>query len=196
MRQRQHQKQHSRQRILETAAGQFRREGYSATGISSVMQESQLTNGAFYAHFESKEELLIESASEAARQMRAQWIEGLEDLSPAERVPELLERYVSVEHRDYPEAGCIVPTLGAEVARQSEAVKQGFERQVGITLEALIDDLAALGADEPEQTAWSLLSFGVGAILLSRTVSGAELSDAILETALSQAKFLAASSYE
>lgn len=191
---RQQQKKLTRQRILDTAASQFRRQGYSATGISEVMQQSELTNGAFYAHFCSKEELLIEAACEAGRQMREQWIDGLQALMPKQRLLIMLERYLDADHRDNPELGCIVPTLGAEIARQSVAVKHGFQRQTQISLQPMIDDLEALGAPEPEVTAWSLLSLCAGAILVSRSMAQRKLSDAVLSNTLEQAKILVAAS--
>lgn len=191
---RQQQKKLTRQRILDTAASQFRRRGYSATGISELMQQSELTNGAFYAHFSSKEELLIEAACEAGRQMREQWIDGLQELTPEQRVTIMLERYLGADHRDNPELGCTVPALGAEIARQGAAVKRGFQRQVQISLQPMIDDLESLGVQEPETTAWSLLSLCAGAILVSRSMAQRKLSDAVLSNTLEQAKILLAAS--
>src|ERR1700760_2523207 len=58
-------KDETRRRIIEVAARQFREQGFAAAGVAGVMAEAGLTNGAFYAHFESKEDLLRAVLDEA-----------------------------------------------------------------------------------------------------------------------------------
>ena len=48
----------TRQRIIDTASRQFRESGVAAVGIAGIMSGAGLTNGAFYAHFKSKEDLV------------------------------------------------------------------------------------------------------------------------------------------
>jgi len=184
---RKEQKARSRERILRTAAECFRSHGYNATGISEMMQKSGLTNGAFYAHFSSKDHLLSEVAVEAARQMLADWVKGIEGLSPYQRVEVLLDRYISTEHRDNPHTGCTLPTLGAEIARQNSDARQGVERQMQASLMPLTEALRELGIAEANALAWSLLSMCVGAITLARTVDDENLSSQIMDDTLCQA---------
>jgi TetR/AcrR family transcriptional repressor of nem operon len=187
---RQEQKSRSRQKILATAAECFREQGYSATGISELMQRSGLTNGAFYAHFSSKSELLEHSACEAAREMRENWVEGLDDLPPLERIDTMLARYIGKHHRDHAASGCTMPTLGAEISRSDDAVRLAVEREVKLSLQPLVEASAELGIDEPETLAWSLLSLCVGAITLARAVGDQARSDRILEDTLAQSRLM------
>ncbi len=46
-------------RILQAALGLFVRNGYHGTSISDITRKVGLTKGALYAHFNSKDELLI-----------------------------------------------------------------------------------------------------------------------------------------
>jgi AcrR family transcriptional regulator len=62
-------KQATRQRILEAAGRRFKEDGIDGAGVAAVMSDADLTNGAFYAHFASKEDLV---ANELADQLRAQ----------------------------------------------------------------------------------------------------------------------------
>src|SRR5215213_8299344 len=62
-------KQATRQRILEAAGRRFKRDGIDGAGVAAVMSDAGLTNGAFYAHFASKEDLV---AHVLADQLRAQ----------------------------------------------------------------------------------------------------------------------------
>src|ERR1043165_9898670 len=63
------QKQATRQRILEAAGRRFKQDGIDGAGVAAVMSDAGLTNGAFYAHFKSKEDLV---ANVLADQLRAQ----------------------------------------------------------------------------------------------------------------------------
>ena len=43
-----------RQRIIEAAGRRFNSDGIDGSGIAALMTDAGLTNGAFYAHFDSK----------------------------------------------------------------------------------------------------------------------------------------------
>src|SRR5215208_274935 len=62
-------KQATRQRILEAAGRRFKQDGIDAAGVAAVMSDAGLTNGAFYAHFKTKEDLV---ANVLAEQLRVQ----------------------------------------------------------------------------------------------------------------------------
>ena len=62
-------KQATRRRIVEAAGRRFKQDGIDGAGVATVMSDAGLTNGAFYAHFESKEDLV---ANVLADQLRTQ----------------------------------------------------------------------------------------------------------------------------
>ena len=51
-------RQATRQRIIDTAGRRFKRDGIDGSGIATFMADAGLTNGAFYAHFDSKDDLV------------------------------------------------------------------------------------------------------------------------------------------
>ncbi|MFZ2481929.1 MAG: TetR family transcriptional regulator, partial [Propioniciclava sp.] len=51
-------KQETRDRILDAAARRFKTDGLTGAGIGPVMADAGLTNGGFYAHFASKDDLI------------------------------------------------------------------------------------------------------------------------------------------
>src|ERR1044072_4567120 len=55
-------KQVTRQRILEKAGHRFKQDGIDGSGVSTLMSDAGLTNGAFYAHFESKDDIFSTAA--------------------------------------------------------------------------------------------------------------------------------------
>src|SRR5436190_19486127 len=62
-------KQATRHRIVEAAGRRFKQDGIDGAGVATVMSDAGLTNGAFYNHFTSKEDLV---AKVLADQLRAQ----------------------------------------------------------------------------------------------------------------------------
>ena len=89
-------KQATRQRILEAAGRRFKQDGIDGAGVAAVMSDAGLTNGAFYAHFASKEDLV---ANVLADQLRAQ--RHASTPSPRPRGLEAFIRaYLSPQHRD------------------------------------------------------------------------------------------------
>jgi AcrR family transcriptional regulator len=55
----------TRQRVLDEAQRLFRERGYAATSLEQIAEAADVTKGAIYGHFASKEDLLL-SAVEAA----------------------------------------------------------------------------------------------------------------------------------
>src|SRR5215469_10255623 len=53
-------KELTRQRIVEAASERFRSDGIDAVGVVSLMGDVGLTQGGFYNHFPSKEDLVRE----------------------------------------------------------------------------------------------------------------------------------------
>ena len=57
-------KQATRQRIIEAAGRRFKRDGIDGSGISTLMTDAGLTNGAFYTHFTSKDDLVATAVAD------------------------------------------------------------------------------------------------------------------------------------
>ena len=51
----------SREKILDAAAKRFRERGLDGIGVADLMKDAGFTHGGFYAHFESKEDLMAPS---------------------------------------------------------------------------------------------------------------------------------------
>ena len=61
-------KQQTHERIVDVAARAIRRHGYAGVGVADVMKEAGLTHGGFYAHFDSRDALLVEALERAGRE--------------------------------------------------------------------------------------------------------------------------------
>ena len=58
-------KERTRQRLLAEAQRLFRERGYAATSLEQIAEAAEVTKGAIYGHFASKEDLML-TAMEAA----------------------------------------------------------------------------------------------------------------------------------
>ena len=61
------------QKIVKDASQRVRAEGLKGAAVAAVMRDTGLTHGGFYKHFESKDELLMESLSEGFRDITTHW---------------------------------------------------------------------------------------------------------------------------
>ena len=129
-------KQETRQRIIQTAGRRFKRDGIDGSGIATLMSDAGLTNGAFYAHFASKEDLV---ATTVADQLRAQRASFSAQAPGRAGVEQYLREYLSVQHRDNPDDGCPSAALLDEIGRSTDATKRAYTDGALV----IIDDIAA-----------------------------------------------------
>ena len=61
-------KELSHARIVDVAAKAIRRAGYRGVGVADIMKEAGLTHGGFYAHFESRDALVVEAMAKAGQE--------------------------------------------------------------------------------------------------------------------------------
>ena len=182
MSQKAEQKQKSHAAILASAATLLRERGIRASSVGDVMKGAGLTVGGFYGHFDSKEHLFTEALRTTAHALWTGLLSRTAKGAPA-RPPALavLERYLSREHRDHPEAGCPLPSIAPEVAREGEPYRGALEGELSEFMRAFA---ALVGPGEPARhKALGVFAMMYGALSLSRAVRGTRLSDEFLEAA-------------
>ena len=171
-------KQQTRQRIIDSAGRRFKTDGIDGSGIATLMADAGLTNGAFYAHFASKDDLV---ATTVAAQLQAQRERYAEQVAGRAGLEQIVREYLSGEHRDNAAEGCPSAALLDEVARCDQATKRAFTEG---TL-AIVDDLARyLSPADPASvrgTVTSMFALMIGTLQLARAVADQGTSDEILE---------------
>jgi TetR/AcrR family transcriptional repressor of nem operon len=168
-------------RLLQVASEKFRKDGFAASGVAGIMSEVELTNGAFYAHFSSKDDLIEKSLEYANDQ---QW-EQFEKLISSGRLMELVEDYLSPGHRDHPATGCPSATLLPEIWRQQPGARHAYTRGVERLLAALEERLPD-ASDGPgrRETAMAVISLVIGGLQLARAVDNDPLSVELLQAGI------------
>ncbi|MFI8202536.1 TetR/AcrR family transcriptional regulator [Streptomyces sp. NPDC085937] len=162
------QAQENRQRVVETASRLFREQGTNVS-VADLMKAVGLTHGGFYKQFASKEALVDEATAYA--------FEETADAYPPEYgVREVVESYLSVEHRDGAAEGCPITGFAPDRARagsESEAHRV-YTEGVRRFADTLTDD---------DQDGFVRLCTMVGALTLSRATKGDPVSEQILTAA-------------
>src|ERR1700739_1971662 len=160
-------KQETHARIVRKASVRLREKGAHGIGVADLMKEAGLTHGGFYAHFDSRESLVIEAFNYAMDRANARWRNLAEETPPNRRLATIIEAYLSPVHRDDPGHGCAVPSLGAEIARESPKTRKAFAGK----LEQMIDMMADQILDVPRKTArkqaMAALATMMGTLVLS-----------------------------
>jgi TetR/AcrR family transcriptional repressor of nem operon len=174
----------TRRRIIEAAGRRLKRDGIDGSGIATLMSDAGLTNGAFYAHFSSKEDLVASVVQEELRMQTA----TLNGLAPGVAgVEQLVRGYLSPDHRDHREAGCPSAALLDEIGRSAEVTKDAYTAGT----KNLVDEIAArLSPEDPESAhgrALILFTMIIGTLQLARAVTDPDLSDEALAHGLRQA---------
>src|SRR6266568_3074902 len=177
-------KQATRRRIIETAGRRLKRDGIDGSGVATLMADAGLTNGAFYAHFASKDDLVAAAVAGQLREQR----ESLSAVTPGRAgVEQYVRAYLSVQHRDNPGDGCPSAALLDEIGRCTDATKRAYTDG----LLAVIDDVAARLAphDPPSARAQTLSVFALmaGTLQLSRALADRQLADEVLEQGIQNA---------
>ena len=169
----------TKRRILEAAGRRLKRDGIDGSGVATLMADAGLTNGAFYAHFDSKEDLVANTVADQLREQRETY--------SAQSLEEIIRGYLALQHRDDMEGGCPSAALLDEIARSSDAVKRAYtDAQL-----AIIDDVAArLAPDDPPSArvqALGVVALMVGTLQVSRALADKRLADDILEQGIQNA---------
>lgn len=173
----------TRQRIVATAAAEFRRNGIARTGLSEVMAAAGLTHGGFYRHFDSKDELVKEACAAAVDSVVASLGASIAERPGRAAIQAAIHDYLSTAHRENESGCCPFVTLGSELARGSDDVREaataGFLRLVEVFASHL-DDLPPAAA---KKEALVMLCTIIGASTMARIVKNPDLSGAILRQA-------------
>jgi len=178
----------TRRRILEVASRQFRENGVAAAGLAGIMAEAGLTNGAFYAHFKSKEDLLRAVLADALGR-RETTLRAMSERGAG--LEATIRDYLSPRHRDDPSRGCPTAAMVAEVARHSGKTRCAFTGKVSQFIALIATQIRKGLAAERRRKAIAIYGMMVGTLQLARAVNDRRLADEILASGLNEALALA-----
>jgi TetR/AcrR family transcriptional regulator, transcriptional repressor for nem operon len=178
----------TRQHIIDVASGEFRAHGVAAAGLAGIMAEAGLTNGAFYVHFDSKEDLVRNVLCEALSR-REQALQTAADNGTG--LEALIRDYLSPRHRNNPASGCPTAAMVAEIARHPKKTRDAFTSKFSAFIALIASQIAGGSSQARRRNAIAVHGVMVGALQLARAVNDKRLSDEILESGIAAALALA-----
>lgn len=173
-------KEQTHERIVEVAARAIRRAGYHGVGVADIMKEAGLTHGGFYAHFASRDALLVEAMQHAAADNVVALSERIAQRQAAgeSRFEALVQSYLHDAQLANAERGCMVAALSSEMPRQDDAVRDEARRRVA----GLIERVRAALPETQSGEASTVTATLVGALQLARTLGGKAGKTVLAET--------------
>jgi TetR/AcrR family transcriptional repressor of nem operon len=174
------QKRATRARILETAAAAVRERGLAGLGVAAFMAKAGLTHGGFYAHFASKDHLVMEAVEASFTNGLAFLKEAVDAAPPGRRLEAFVHRYLSPEHRDMPESGCTFAAIVSDVARLPQAMRAGVMARNHEFVDLLIGVLPPGDRRQRFKLAAALGCSMIGTLSIARVFRGDPRSDEIL----------------
>ncbi|MCB2134840.1 MAG: TetR/AcrR family transcriptional regulator [Rhodobacteraceae bacterium] len=169
-----------RDRIIAGAAELFRKHGYDAVNLDRIMQRSDLTRGAFYAHFRSKSylfEQVIRHEHPLLRMLAARSGTSAQDLRA--EMEAIFATYLAPEHLEEVFAGCTAAALTAETARAPEPARRAYEAAWA----AIVEEMARGQIMADAGALRAALILATGAVMTARAMADPVLRQSALEGA-------------
>lgn len=166
----------TRQRIIEAAVELFRDAGYPDTGLGDIIERAQMTKGALYYHFDSKEALAVAIVDEGAAEVMNAFRGITESAAPA------LE---SMIHGSFVVGQLISGDKVAATAIQLSRTLGQFSEAAARAYRGWLNAMIALAARaraegdlrealEPDMVGQTVVAAMLGAELIANAVSGGD----------------------
>lgn len=149
-------KARTRKRILDEAERLFRERGYAATSLEQIAEAAEVTKGAIYGHFSSKEDLLL-SAIEAAPTPDYGAVLNDSTRPLRERLAEFGHMQAAAEDMNDKAGLAVSLEFIAAVLRSPEAT-----RRYGTEYKRRLEELAAADEEQPRPGTTPLDAWAIG----------------------------------
>ena len=172
------QKSETHTRIVDAAGTLFRQHGIDGVGVDAIMRAAGLTHGGFYGHFSSKEALVAEVSAASLARSADRWERIRCEAPPGEALDQIVSAYLDPAHVAAVERGCVLTTLGPEVARRVKP-----RAAITDSMRRMLDAIARCSPERDPAQARAALSCMVGAVVLARLADDPALATGFLEAA-------------
>jgi len=171
------------QKIVKDASRRIRSEGLNGAAVAAVMRDTGLTHGGFYKHFGSKDELILESLSEAFRQIADILVQATERSHAAAPWKAIVKTYLSPEFCDHVERGCPLSALAPELARVDKSMRRRILAELVRYKDRMLPLMPGRLPADKERAFFVIFSTMVGAVEIARMLPGPDAQQRVLSTA-------------
>lgn len=175
-------KERSHKKILSVASRFIRKNGLINSSVANVMKAAGLTVGGFYAHFSSKEDLIVQAFRSMTEHVMS-FSSKLQQPAGPQRTREFLKLYLSEKHRDEPETGCHMAALALEFAREDAKLRKVFAEELRKMVNLRQKEFSSEKYKVSDEEVLAVMSMLVGALVLARATVGDSISNKILDSA-------------
>lgn len=170
-------------KILKDASRRVRAEGLSGAAVATVMRDAGLTHGGFYKHFESKDELLLQSLSEAFRDIGDTLVQVATQSRPDSAWKAIVKAYLSLEFCDHPDRGCPLTALAPELTRVDKRMKGRILPHLVNYKDRMLPFMPGRQAAEKERAFFMIFSTMIGAMEIARILPEPAMREKVLAAA-------------
>jgi|ERR1700677_4191635 TetR/AcrR family transcriptional regulator, transcriptional repressor for nem operon len=171
------------QKIVRDASRRVRTEGLNGAAVTAVMRDTGLTHGGFYKHFESKDELLLESLREAFREISDTLAHAAQQPHPEAPWKAIVKAYLSLEYCDHAERGCPLTALAPELARVDKRMRGQIFTELVKYKDRMLPFMPGRRTADKERAFFSIFSTMIGAIEIARMLPEPTMREKVLATA-------------
>ncbi len=174
-----------RDHLVDTALKLFRKQGFRATGIDTVLAESGVAKKTLYNHFKSKDELIIATLQKRDDEFMASMRESVTRFAPLQQCDKSMVRVMAffdaiiewVNSANF--NGCTFINASAEFPRKEDPIRVACENHKKLMIQFIEELLGGCQFEDSYQVARQLTLLVEGAIVMAHTtgdVSGAALA--------------------
>jgi TetR/AcrR family transcriptional repressor of nem operon len=170
------------QKIVKDASRRVRAEGLGGAAVALVMRDTGLTHGGFYKHFDSKDELLVESLRESFRDIADKLARAVEQ-SPSEAAWKVIVKtYLSLEYCDHADRGCPLPALAPEMARVDMSMRSQIFAELVKYKDRMVPFMPGRRTSDKERAFFVIFSSMTGAIEIARLLPNRAAQEKVLSS--------------
>jgi len=173
----------SRAKILSKAAQLLRERGTEGASVAGVMEAAGMTQGGFYRHFKSKDDMLASATRQAFGEVVERFDRHRSRAGAGVALQAYVKDYLSSRHIEHPAFGCPVAAFGCDAGRMQDALGTEFVRGAEELIERAASGLEATskaGGADARAAAIQSLSMLVGAVVIARALGKSELRSEIV----------------
>jgi TetR/AcrR family transcriptional regulator, transcriptional repressor for nem operon len=168
----------ARTKLLDAALSLIRSKGYAATSVEDICSRVGVTKGAFFHHFQSKEDLAV-AAADYWSDMTGAFFEAAPyhlHSDPLDRVLGYIDFRKAMLRGPIPEFTCLVGTMVQEAYETHPAIRVAVERSISGHAAKVEVDIAEAMKRHRVRTNWTARSLALhtqavlqGAFILAKT---------------------------
>ena len=181
--------QPTRDRLIDAGLRLMHRQGYTATGVSEILEEAKVPKGSFYHHFENKEAFAAAALERYVEREGGHAAKILHDpkTPPLKRLKRYFADLVRIYGQSGAISGCMLGRFSLDLASENPQLRkriaasfEHWQQTIAGSIRQAVEENMLPSSVDADSLAAFLLNSWQGALLRSQ----AERSDAALHTFL------------